>query len=293
MAGLRGPEFFGEIFYNNPFNVYVIVTSLILVFRLRKTSLSDPKIGFLLSISLPLVLTILAMALFNRTLPHWSGPSYFALVLLAVYVLLAKDPELKGNMLVRTMAYAQGFFFLVIAVVFLQIQTGILIGATNLPDNKLGKDDFTIDISMWHEIAAGIKSEISREVARHQMTQDFVILTHNWFPASHLDYYYAMPEHTKLYVLGRSTNQHNYMEINRERGDIPLGSNACYITTSHFFSAPKEGLLNKFKTVAGPEIIPVYKNNKKRVNVFLWRLTDLQKKIDINPTDKEKGRDWK
>lgn len=283
------PEFFGEIFYNNPFNFYVIAMSLILVFKLRKTYLNDPKIGFLLSTSLPLILTVLLMSFFNRTLAHWSGPSYFALILLATYVLQTKDPDFKKSILIRTMIYAQAFFFLVVAVALFQVQTGILMGNTKLPDNKLGKDDFTIDLGVWHEIAAGIKSEINKEVAQNEMTPSHVILTHNWFPGSHLDYYYAMPNHTKLYILGQSTNQHNYMEINHERGEIPLGSNAYYVTTSHFFSAPKEELLNDFKTVVGPEIIPIYKNHKKRVNIFLWRLLDLQKKVDINPTDKEQS----
>jgi 4-amino-4-deoxy-L-arabinose transferase-like glycosyltransferase len=76
------PEFFGQIFYNNPFNVFVIVISLIQLFKLKLKNI-DKRVVFLLAASLPLIMLTLGMSLYSRTLPHWSGPSYFSLILIA------------------------------------------------------------------------------------------------------------------------------------------------------------------------------------------------------------------
>ncbi len=275
------PEFFGQIFYNNPFNVFLIVLSLIILYKQRKT-LFDPTLGFLLSIGLPLIFVTLGMSLYNRTLPHWSGPSYFSLILFATYIFRVKDEHFNGKTLLRLLTYSQICFLSIFLITLFQIKTGTLLGNSKLEAEKLGRDDFTLDLSMWDEISLAIKAKITDDKNKNNIGENHVILTHNWFPAGHLDYYYALPEHTRLYVTGKPENKHHYLRINDLRGEMPLGTDSYYITTSHYYEPPDKDLSDCFEEVKGPEIVPVYRNNRKKVNVFLWRMINLQDKTILN-----------
>jgi hypothetical protein len=144
---------------------------------------------------------------------------------------------------------------------------------------RLGKDDFTLDLSMWDEIAAAIKSKINSDIETGKISKKHVIITHNWFPGAHLDYYYALPNHTKLYVFGTPENKHHYLRINDLRGEPPLGTDSYYITTSHYYKPPDKALIKHFEHVSGPDMIPVFKQNRNKVNVFIWRMTNLREEI--------------
>ena len=79
-------EIFGEVFYNNPIIVFTTFAALVWFFRKRKNLDGDfLKISSLISI--PMILILLFLAMFNDTLPHWTGPAYITLIpLTAVYV---------------------------------------------------------------------------------------------------------------------------------------------------------------------------------------------------------------
>ncbi len=268
------PEFFGQIFYNNPFTIYVIILSLFFIIKQKKYT--TPVIGFLLSISIPLISTTLIMALYNKTLPHWSGPSYFALAILAGYVYSSINIKKHKKRFQKAIVFGNLFLLLVVTAAIIQIKTGIVLPSSYKESQKIGKKDFTIDIGLWKNIATELESRINKDIKAGLIPKNHVILTHNWFPGSHLDYYYAQPNNTKLYVLGNSYNQHKYMEINTLRGEIPINSSGYYITTSHNYKTPKQELLNRYKTVSKPIIIPVYIRHKNRVNIFIWRLSNLK-----------------
>src|SRR5664279_2508809 len=72
----------GSVFYSNPVNFVIYVLTIT---ALVKGKIKDrPNVyPLLLWLSLPLVIVLLWTSLFNETLPHWSGPAYLALMLLA------------------------------------------------------------------------------------------------------------------------------------------------------------------------------------------------------------------
>ena len=274
------PTFFGQIFYNNPFNVFLIILSLLILIKKGRKQI-DPKTGFLLAISLPLIFITTAMSMYNKTLPHWSGPSFFALILLVGYIFNSEEISSKGKTFRNAIVFGQIFFFLVIALALFQIKTGILIDSFNDNPQKTGHNDFTIDLGLWDEISTNLKAKIARDNISAATPQNYVILTDNWFPASHIDYYYAMPNKIPLYVIGESNKQHQYMKINVLRDKIPLHSNAYYITTSQYYSPPKQDVLERFESIEGPEIIPIYKMNKHRVNLFIYKMTNLKNNLNL------------
>ena len=270
-------EFFGQIAYHNPANVYLIVLGLGLLYR-RRQDLLTPTAGLLLCTGIPLVLTTLALSLYNRTLPHWSGPAYFSLTLGAAYVLTSVDTARTRKQLTRGLVVGQGLFFLAMGAALFQVYTGQLVGSPNAEAHRLGRDNFAIDISLWDEIGAALQTELAKDTLDVAPSRA-VLLTHNWFPAAHLDYYYARANCAKVYVLGAPEKQHQYRKINALRGDVPLGANACYITTSHYYRPPEQELLDRFEKISEPEIITVQKNGKPAVNVFFWKLYRLREKI--------------
>ncbi|MGQ8335211.1 ArnT family glycosyltransferase [Sunxiuqinia sp. A32] len=274
------PEFFGQIFYNNPFNFYLIVVSLIILYRQRK-ALLNRNVAFLLCISLPLIITTLGMSFFNRTLPHWSGPSYFGLVLIASYVFSTTGLVFERKTLKRVMIYGHSLVVVLIVFSLIQINYGFLTGSEKVSNDRVGKGDFTVDIGFWDEIADELNQVIDREIENKNISADYVILTHKWFPASHLDYYFAMPHEKKLFVYGERNNQHLYLKINKRRGPLTVGTDVLYVTTSAYFTAPDKELENHFEKVSKPLIIPIIKNGKKRVNIFVWELKNLKEDFEL------------
>lgn len=273
-------EFFGQFFYNNPFNIYLIALSLIFIYKKRKEYLNR-EIAFLFCVGLPLILVTLGMSFFNRTLPHWSGPGYFSLILIAAYVFRQKSEQSTKKSLNRIIVISHLFFIVVITVALIQVRTNVIPLGETTREKRVGKGNPVVDLTVWEIVASEIDKMVQNDIKNRDIAPDHVILTHKWYPAGHLDYYYAVPRKTRLYVLGNSKSQHHYMRINALRGQISTGTDAYYITTSHHYKAPQQELLQYFDKFDGPEIIPIYKNKKKMLNVFIWRMTNLEQALSL------------
>src|SRR5438270_5133888 len=78
-------ELTGEILYANPINFLIIINVLFVLFK-QKLFYSDKKLFLLLLfLSLPLIFIFWTVSLFCKTLPHWPGPGYIALLILSAY----------------------------------------------------------------------------------------------------------------------------------------------------------------------------------------------------------------
>ncbi|HEY8937316.1 MAG TPA: glycosyltransferase family 39 protein, partial [Cyclobacteriaceae bacterium] len=80
------PDYFlrelgGQIAYNNPVNYVLIIIALIAL--LQKKIAINNSIRILLLTSLPLYTTFTGFSLFRSTLPHWTGPSFISLIIIA------------------------------------------------------------------------------------------------------------------------------------------------------------------------------------------------------------------
>lgn len=274
------PEFFGQIFYNNPFNVLLIIMALLLLATASRKYFNR-KTGFLLAVSLPLILTTLIMSLFNKTLPHWSGPAYYGLILLTAYVFDFKRIAGKTRLLSTCLFGGQILFVALAVVAVIQINTGALVGDPDRPGHKLGKDDFSTDLAIWEEAGEAIDKKIKSDIASGIMPDSAVIITHNWFPAGHLDYYFARPAGRKLFVVGKSTRQHEYIKINALRGAIAAGNSAWYITASNYFKPPKENILRSFESASSADTVPVFKSGKHRLNLFVWKMKNKKEGVNL------------
>ncbi len=255
------PEFFGQLFYNNPFNVILIFLAVLGVIKMKKRLSSS--LSFLLFTSFPLLVTTLFMSMYNQTLPHWSGPAYFGLILFAAWFWSEKENIskpffkyfLNGSIFV---------FSLVIAGACLQILTGWPLGKANGSTERLGKDDLTIDLAQWNRIGKTLETAIP---------ENAVIITHNWFPAAHLTHYFGNKNNVKVYVAGSDNEKHQFLEYNEKQGAIPTDVRKFYVTTSHYYRAPSDYLYTVFENASPRQTIPIYQLGRPKVNVFIWELS--------------------
>lgn len=88
-------ELFGGFFYNNPLNFLLIWSSILAVWKGRLTT-NRREIRLLLCCGLPLIGVLLIVSLFRDTLPHWSGPAYSCLIILAA-IRLASAADSKTS----------------------------------------------------------------------------------------------------------------------------------------------------------------------------------------------------
>tara|TARA_B100001287_G_scaffold197505_1_gene167101 strand:+ start:965 stop:2536 length:1572 start_codon:yes stop_codon:yes gene_type:complete len=277
-------EFFGQIFYHNPFNIVLIIIAFMQTFKQNIRSI-DKKITFLLCCGLPLILLTLFMSLFNKTLPHWSGPAYFSLILITGYSCTSLENSMPKKSLRNIMVSGVFFFYLIVGSALFQIKTGFFSSSNRSEVEKIGRSDFTVDIGLWKKIANEIALKIDRDkLSNSSDCSNNYIFTHNWFPAAHIDYYYALPNNIKLFVTGNYKKQHEYIKINKLRGRIPLHSNVYYISTSNYYQAPEQTLVDKFENIETVEIIPIQIKNKTIVNLFIWKLIDLKEDINLHTT---------
>lgn len=260
------PEFFGQLFYNNPV-LWILILLAILHFFKSKSIQDLREKRFLLFSAFPLILTVLMMAMYNRTLPHWSGPAYFSLIVFAVLEL----QDSREQWLKRGVNFGLVLMFCVVGIGIFQGKTGRILGQTGNSPSEIGKGDFTIDLTMWEDIAQNL------EAFSMQQKEEYSLLTHNWFPAAHLDYYYALPNKKKLLVWGDANHLHEYQRINQIRGGMSSGENYLWVTTSHYFDPPKQDLLQHFTEVEGPTIIQIKTGTIHRLNLYIWKLRILKR----------------
>jgi 4-amino-4-deoxy-L-arabinose transferase-like glycosyltransferase len=273
-------ELFGQIGYNNPVNFVLIVFALIAIFRKRKF-LAAPQTRILLLTSLPLIGLFLFFAFFRRTLPHWTGPAYLSLIIIAAAWLADIAARRKKPMLwiPRSIIASVGLLMVVLILGMTEIKTGLLTPTQYDDPREVGSNDVTLDMYGWRQLATKFDSLVQADVRSGYISADAPIISHRWFPAAHLDYYVAHPLGIPLIAIGSLEDIHKYAWINHERPPLQPDSDAWYITGSRDFDMPGY-LFEYYKHIETPDIIKIYKGNKHVENFFVYRLRGLYKQPD-------------
>lgn len=275
-AGLRPDyfftELFGQIFYNNPFNFVLIIMALVAL-KTKKYRLSNDYTQILLLTSIPLIFVFLFFALFNRTLPHWTGPAYLSLIIIAASWLAenAMKPE-KAILFPLYIRISMSFLLVGLTIGLFQIKWGIFQTPKSSNPQELGKNDLTLDMYGWRQFAYKFHEFADHDYFSKRMAVTAPILSHRWFPAAHLDYYVARPRSMNLLAIGDLERIHKYAWINRERHELLLDSDAYYITSSRDFQDPTKLLGKYFVFIEKPEVIKIFKRDKHVENFFVYRL---------------------
>ncbi|HEY0039908.1 MAG TPA: glycosyltransferase family 39 protein, partial [Flavisolibacter sp.] len=107
-------EVIHQVFYNNPFNVFVMIAALITFLRKRKVKgPSTDALSAFNFIALPLAVLLLVISLFrDTTLPHWSGPAYVALIPIAAIYLTGCSIRYTKRILLASLSSLVAFLVL-------------------------------------------------------------------------------------------------------------------------------------------------------------------------------------
>ena len=215
-------EFLGGAAYNNPINYFIIISTLFACWK-NKIKIATNYLRVLLLMSLPLIGILLFVSLFRDTLPHWSGPGYTALLLVAAYYL--SDLKIE-SLLVQSVKYAN---YLILGVSFLGILVISFYPGT-LGDTKeatLGRKDVTLDMYNWNYFKNEVDKIRQENIKSGKSKTDFII-NNKWFPGAHIDNYIAQPLHLNFLAIGKLEDIHTYHWLNPLRKQIKKGRGCLF-----------------------------------------------------------------
>lgn len=259
-------EVIGELFYQNPINFVLILLAL---FSLRKSKgfgIENQSLRLLLWFSLPLWGLVLFMSLFRDTLPHWSGPAFFSLLIIAAAYL--DQVTLKFNP--RAVQFSLGLYFFIIVIGIGVINEGWFIDAWTAKNPERKSQDITVELYGWKQ---GRKKFDSLRNAQPQRTSN-ILLSDRWYPGSHLDFYIAQPLKMKMLVEGPINDIHQYHWINPKVGELNTGDDAWYIATGRYNRNPNETFKNKFERIELVDTLNILRSQQVVEHLYVYYLYD-------------------
>lgn len=238
-------EIVGEVLYQNPL-VYILMATAL--FSYRKILFQQKSIGcWLLWMSLPLILIFWMVALFNPTLPHWSGPAFIPLIILAgIYI---DQKKLQWPIYLLRTSVALVFSILLALVIIVQKYPG---NFGSQQSSNLGEYCPTLDLSGWENFSFAFDSLAKKDQVNHTMSEAPSIIVGKWFPAGHLEFYTARTTGFPLIGLGSLQDIHKFAWLNKERPTLTMGADAYCIVPSNVPFDVVAAYGSYFKTIDTP-----------------------------------------
>ncbi len=276
-----GTELAGEFLYNNPV-VFVLCIIAVVAALKGRIHIESYKLRLVLCTALPLILTFLAFSLTRPTLPHWNAPAYVLLILLAACMLSEKHPAYEGCFkLPQVIRAALSVMLFVVVVGSIEIQTGFIPLDRHTEPEKLGRDDFTLDMYGWEQLEEKFAALREEKIAEGVMKAEDGIVADEWFPLANLDYYVARPLGMKVMGIGYLEKLHKYMWINEQRGGFRKGEDFWFFTDSRYYKRPEALYPGGFESIAPIDTITIERGGKPTKNFFVYACKGL---IYMQPT---------
>jgi Dolichyl-phosphate-mannose-protein mannosyltransferase len=261
----------GSVFYSNPVNFTLYIITLVSMAKGKIKQLPTVYPLFLW-LSLPLIVVLLWTSLFNETLPHWSGPAYLSLMLLASLWLSEKSNWHSVSKWLKSAAWVYGCIVIlgVASIRYLPFRIG------SREEKNLGKGDITLDMSGWQSFAVRFDSLYRADMDSHKMSEGATLISDYWFPAGHLDHYYGIPYQHNLLAIGPIYDIHHFAWLNQRRPRLKKGSDAYFIYSSNYYGPPKASLKNDFSRVEDSLLIPQFRSGNAVRYFVVYRMHDFR-----------------
>jgi hypothetical protein len=270
-TGISFSNFFtqlgGEFFYQNPLVYIAVVIALIRVKKVKFQAKNAKAINLLLWLSLPLIFIFWAVSLFNATLPHWTGPAFIPLFLIAgVYWASYSRKFIPG-----LLKFAFGFMILLVLgfVVLVKFYPKQL-GSEQL--ENLGEYNPINDVSGWAYFSEAFKSIVEKDQAASRMSKQAPIVVHKWFPGGHLLFYTAPKLNTRVIAIGELEDVHKFAWLNESQEGLKIGEDAYCIVPSNLPANPSVLYGAYFTSIEKPDTIPYITKGVLLRNFYVYRL---------------------
>lgn len=265
-------ELAGQIAYQNPLLLILIIPAVVAVFRGSLLINKNYKL-LLLFTSIPLWTLFTGFSLFRKTFPHWTGPAYLSIILIAaLYWQNQMTPNSNRNFIpIKIKAPLLLLIALLVLTIYIIRFSPFHFGKTE-PLQNFGKNDFTQDMYGWEQIGKEFKYIAEREELDHRMIEGSDLISFKWFPAAHEDFYVAQPSGREVFVIGELSDIHKYAWINSSRGGLKKGNDYYHIAVSNYYLDPNLLFGNYFETIEPMDTIEIKRSDRVMRYAFLYRL---------------------
>jgi 4-amino-4-deoxy-L-arabinose transferase-like glycosyltransferase len=274
--GIHWDSFFrelgGEFAYQNPM-VFVLLLASVIVFFKGKIRFRQQRISiWIFCMSLPMLLVFWTLSLFNPTLPHWSGPAFIPLFFLAAVWLDQKGAPLFPF----SIKVSLGLVVLVLFAGTMVVRYAPINFGSKLPENY-GEYCPTLDLSGWSDMGKTFTALVKKDQAEGLMQPDAVLLTNQWFPGGHLEFYMSRPSGIPLIAVGSLQNLHQFAWLNKERKPLFLGADAYVIVPSNMPISVQDEYGKYFDTIEKYQQFNQVRNGGVVRYFFVYRLKHCKK----------------
>ena len=283
-AGIQVASFFqqivGEVLYQNPL-VYISCLIPLLrfnklkaIFHVQNTSnqKSTAIVSLLLWLSLPLIALFWIISLFNPTLPHWTGPGFIALFLLAGVYWSEASTKLLPNLIQWSLGFC---IVLVVGFIGLVHVFPVQLGSKS-PEN-LGEYNPINDVTGWSQFSADFKTLVDKDNESGQMQAKAPILVSKWFPAGHILFYTARPIQKQVIALGALEDVHKFAWLNQDQPSLQIGQDAYFIQPSNLPFDPTNLMRTYFEKMGKTDTIQIQERGVLLRNFYVYRFKNCQK----------------
>ena len=262
----------GEILYQNPVVFVIILGVFFKTFFSEKYKFSEVE-SALLFLGIPLILIFTIFSLFRTTLPHWSGPAFICLIIFASKY-LAELVSSNRKMVISSLTAAAFIFAATLVFGTIQIKTGFIRVLKGPESNYPGQNDFTLDMYGWRQARIKFEDFLKDEGVNRSQYNHLAIVSDNWFPAAHLDYYIAKPLNIRLLALGDISKIHKYFWINKTR-KLDITDRVLFITDSRNYQSP-EKFRQCFSDIIPADTLTITRSGKIAKYVYLYFMEGLK-----------------
>ncbi len=266
---MLGREVVGEALYQHPF-VYILMLLSLFAIATNRIRFGRKRVtSWLLWMSVPMILIFWGVSLFNPTLPHWAGPAYIPLYLIAALFLQKSSNRIYP-------IWIQASFILVVVVLTAGV---ILVRYSPVNFGSQQKENYgeycpTLDLSGWETMSEQFNKIYQADINAGTMRKDAVLITNKWFPGGHLEFYTARKTGMKLIGVGELQDLHKFAWLNKARGGLQKGADAYFIAASNLPYDVKTNLYKYFTSVEDPIIINQMRAGKIVRYFYVYRLKD-------------------
>lgn len=265
----------GQIMYNNPVSIIIYVIALA---RLKKAHFPKRTLSLLYWLSFPIIVVVTGISLFKDVLPHWSGPGFIGLMLIAAVVWDERLSTEKAPFYKRWLN--AGTACIIIATILgigcIDFYPGTL---GNQSPKKLGAGDVTLDMYGWKTFSKEFRAIRQNDIRRGLTQTTTPIIINKWFPGNHILYYVGYPLHTPVTGVGSLLDLHKFAWLNRKEGYLKKGDNAYYITSSNYFNDPNAKYAGKFKKIILIKKISQKRSKKVACYWYVYKLVSALKPL--------------
>ncbi|MEI6948902.1 glycosyltransferase family 39 protein [Paraflavisolibacter sp. H34] len=267
-------EVAGQIAFNNPFNVALIVAALV-YWRRRRLELRENLLLFAL-IGLPLPIILLYLSLYRDTMIYWSGPGYVALLPLAA-IHLAESTQKQGWP--RLHRWSLGTFFFVLTGWALVVHLFPGTWGSKKPQT-LGEGDLSLDVYGWRQAGERFGEFYRSEVARGLMPAGAPLVCYKWWGA-HIEYYFGRPLGTGAIGLGSINNLHHYLWLNaRRQPKVNLSRAYCIVPSDETYDVARR-YSGYYRHISLVKVISILRRNAPAHNFYVYRLMGWKNQLPV------------